>query len=328
MTAKAFNTIAKAPESYVFDLDREVAAFYRDYPEQKKKIFFIEASTTPEQLYRGDETDLDEIAELLSTNLDLQKGVQETQVEGSKAQAYLRLGYGCVLLNPLPSQKNALGYKAGQAVSDAFIFDHETGHLLCEKGLSDFNLSECIADAYAALRHFQRFGKDTAAIQKLLQRRAVEITFDKTGEHFTAPVLEKIIADSRKTDFSALTPLQTVIRAQRYAEENALEAQLVKYITNDFKTPRFKLQEMIKGDFRALHALGDFVLKTTIPEEFKWGAVAVRALLDGGLVFNGICLPKPEGNEWTRLRQAIDARAAVFEQPQKSRLIIPRDYRA
>ena len=328
MTAKDFNTVANAPQSYVFDLDREVAAFYRDHPEQKKKIFFIDASTPQGTLYRGEETDGGEIEALLRTNVDYEKGLKEAQEEGSKFQAYLgRDNYGCVFLTlSKPGHKDILGSAATESMSQAFIFDHETGHLLCRDGLGGFNIGECVADAYATLQFIRRFGKDSASVlQKLVDLRAVEIAFGEDGDHFTSPVVEKILADSQKTDFSALTPSEIRAQAQSYALNNALDPMLIGHIVKNFRALRLRPEEILERDFSAIKGLGDLVMTTILPEEGKWGAVAVRALLEGQASFGGLKMPKPIGSEWTFLRQAVEVCASQFDKPQPKLLVISQD---
>ncbi len=324
MAANVFNPAANIPQPYVFDLDREVAAFYRDHPEQKKKIYFIDGATLPGELYRGDEGDEDDVVDLLGHNPRLFEMNKIAQEKGSRSDLYPKRGYGCVLFNfSKPNQQNFLGYKAPAGMSEAFIFDHETAHLLCKKGLDDNeNLRECVADAYAVIRHIQRFGKDSAAIRKLIDKRAVGLTLCGAGEHFTGAVVEKIIADSLTVDFSALTPEQTAERAQKYAEDNVMDPALIRRMANDFSILGAGVEPLMKGDFSVIRLLADFALHPIIPEEAKWAAAAVRALLDGDTGIFGARLPKPEGREWTKLRQKIDDGGARIEQPKQLKLIV------
>jgi hypothetical protein len=308
MTARAFNLAA---QSYTFDLDREVAAFYRDHPEQKRRIFYIDASTMPGTLYRGKEDDIDEVAALLADNADLAAFNKIAFERGSRADRYYALEYGTVLLNlSLPAQQNLLGVTLGNEISAAYIFDHETDHLNGEDGLSKReNRNECEADAYAMLRHIQRFGRDSPALEKLMQRRALEMIAALDGSHFTAPVLEKIIADNKTTDFTRLTPEETVALAGRYARENAENPLFVSYMLDSFRALRLDMSRVLDGDTQPLRELASFAMRTTVPEELKWSTAAVHALLDGDLAFDGRRLPAPAGN-WQGLRRDLDGRAA------------------
>ena len=330
MTTYSFNTAASSQQPYIFNLEREVAAFYRDHPEQKRQILFIDATTHPGgAICRGDETDEDEIAGLLGNNGYLYAAVKSTHKTGTGGSVrYNEEGYGCVILK-MPRNQNdvsLLGYDTPSDIADVFSFDHETAHLLCPGGSEgDPRTKECIADAYAVIRHFQRFGADTGVIRNLTAMRTVEMILGHEDDHFTAPVVEKIIADSQTTDFSALTPAETIALATRYAADNAMDVQLVSYMAGNFNALDFKPIYLAHGNFSSLRKLGELVLKTTLPEEFKWGAVAVRAILDGNIGVDGIRLPKPVSPEWARLSQDLKIRAARFEQPQRGKLIVAPD---
>jgi len=319
MTTHFFNTAAFPAQPYIFDFAREVSAFYRDHPDQKRKIYFIDAATMPGSVCRGDETDEDEVEVLLRSNAGVFESNKQAYEGSSRSDFYLHQGYGTICLNlTRNSQRNLLGYEAGTDVSDVFVFDHEIGHLLCKNGLAKTNLRECVADAYATIRHIQRFGQDSAAIRRLVDKRAVELVFGDGVEHFTAPVVEKILADSAKMDFSKLTPTETVALAERYAIENPVDPDMTRRIAQDFKTLESGFPRLLKGDFTVIRLLDELVRNSNDPHFFKWGAVAVRALLEGDVNVNGERPPRPQGPEWTELRARLDDRASRFEpKPQK-----------
>src|ERR1700747_3510894 len=128
MTVHAFNTAAKQKQPYVFDLDREVADFYRDYPEHKNKTFFIDAVTATGKLYRGGETDADDVRKLLADNNHLEALILEKNISGmAGAVRYSKAGYGCVILKTPRNQSNVNlhGHSAPPDVADAYSFDHE-----------------------------------------------------------------------------------------------------------------------------------------------------------------------------------------------------------
>jgi hypothetical protein len=100
---------------------------------------------------------------------------------------------------------------------------HEEGHVLNPDGPDvddDHPLQECAADAYVALRFFQRFGPDANAFLSMFSwLRAFKASAVVDTTHLTTTVLDKIIADSAYEDFSNLTADQTIERAKKYAEE-------------------------------------------------------------------------------------------------------------
>lgn len=305
MATNDFNSAAVRPNEYVFDLEKEVAAFYRAYPDQASKIYFIDSSGAPGMLYRGGLPDEDETAERLGHNGGLALNDALAHKEGSRSDLYESEGYGCVHMNTtLPSQQYLLGHAAGKAVSDVFIFDHEIGHLLCKDGLGSLNMGECVADAYATIRHIQRFGAGSSALQRLQERRAMEMIFGRDGSHFTAPVVERIVADSAHFDFAALSPQETAGLAQQYAAANIMEPGLINYLIGDFKRMNFGMAEIMRGDFRPLLELGEVVLRTSQPAEFKWGAAAIKGLFSGDFSFDGVRLPTP-GHELDSLLKGL-----------------------
>ncbi len=314
MTRKAFKTAAQEEQPYVFDYNCEVADFYRDHPEQKKKIFFIDASSLPASLLRGDETDEDEIGDLLSTNGNIHGAINQIYKDGLGGSLRDNIeNYDCVILKTPRNQYNInqLGSDAPAAIVDVFAFDHEAGHLICQDGSgSEPNLAECVADAYAVIRHFQRFGTGSSSIGKLADMRALEMVFGGEGSHFTSPVVERVIADSKTTNFSALTPQETAELARHYAISHKMDSMFIQYIVRDFNAA------VGVGKSVNLKELGKFVLSTTVPEEFKWGAAMVHAILDGQLSYNGARFNPPAGEGWTQMRQALEARAARFDLPQ------------
>jgi hypothetical protein len=326
MRTRDFNIAAYTPP-FAFDLDREVAAFYRDHPEQKRKIYFIDAATMPGAICRGDETDEDEVAALLGRNGGVLKNNIEAQEAGCLAQIYPDNGYGCVFINTaVLGQSALLGNDIPASVSEVFSFDHETGHLLCKEGYGPHNFNECVADAYAVLRHFQRFGmEDTSAIKNLLAMRTLEMIFGQDGSHFTAPVVAKILADAQKTDFSGLSPAATAALAHRYAAENLVDPAMTRHLIQDFTLLGQESGRLMKGDFTPVRLMAEMVLATNDRSLFTWGAMAVHSLLDGNTRIRGELPPKPAGPEWTTLRQRLDDRAARFGQPQRQKLIIVSD---
>ena len=73
-------------------------------------------------------------------------------------------------------------------------FDHETGHLVVESGLSSpsvtQHLAECAADAYAVLRHVQRFGLETNFFENFV--RAEHVVLDTSPINYTDDVVQGI----------------------------------------------------------------------------------------------------------------------------------------
>jgi hypothetical protein len=128
-----------------------------------------------------------------------------------------------VVINPdsqLVIRSDSRG-SAEWATKQILSFDHEMGHLLTPTG-HDIRLNESSADAYMALRLFQRQGE--AAVETLSRfsdKRARDIYTDITYDSYlTSPVIDRIIKDRKTIDFKALSPEETTELASRYAREN------------------------------------------------------------------------------------------------------------
>lgn len=104
-----------------------------------------------------------------------------------------------------------------------FVLDHELGHVLAEHGGRNAysrTMHECVADSFAALRHMQRFGTYSPALDSLLLHRAqrlVSLQGARHAEHFTSFTLEKLLDMRGHVDMARLTPQQTRDLATRIA---------------------------------------------------------------------------------------------------------------
>ncbi len=168
--------------------------------------------------------------------------------------------------------------------------DHELGHLAIENGYPNSNdlyvrvVGESIADAYALIRHYQRFGADS------------KLNFNYTNpvyrahnmmhgdlRHFTTFVTDEIIKCKDQIDFNALSSEETARLAWRFAMNYVPPAPLIESLHNDLKPIRdaFKLsnKDGVKALIdRALHPeTGYFNFRVTS----RW----LRSYLDGEFKF-------------------------------------------
>lgn len=97
-----------------------------------------------------------------------------------------------------------------------FSLYHETGHALID--IDTEAPAESAGDAYAALRLFQRFGRQAGNFLSLVSWLRAWHAVGGDMEHTTALVLDKIIADAKEQDFSSLTNEDMIAKAQDYAQ--------------------------------------------------------------------------------------------------------------
>ena len=118
-----------------------------------------------------------------------------------------------------------------------FSLYHETGHALIPSPSvdDDHPFGECAADAYAALRLFQRFGQEAGPLLSMISwHRTLEAVGDSTS-HLSTAALDKIIADSAHRDFSKLTADETIALAITYAKEWTPEPSMLSAVRKVFR---------------------------------------------------------------------------------------------
>jgi hypothetical protein len=302
---------------YVFDFEREAKAFFKSYQEctgRECPITFIDASHLPDiKIY--------EVNKPLKRASDVEDFINRIakythEISGGSTGFLNNRGYIALIIPTDRIGISTLGYKTSADITDAFIFDHEIGHSICPdayKGNRD-NLKECIADAYAAIRHYQRFGVGSTALDSFAAMHAVGLVFrPDDGIHFTSPVVQHIIEDRKNIDFTSLTLEETAQIARRYAALYAPHSSSVERLANKFQSFNEKLPDISNGDFSALRQLAKTIISNENPEEFKWGSLALRAILDGKVGFNQKRI-SPVGQEWMDVRKALDERDAELKE--------------
>ena len=308
-TARKFNAAA-AP--YRFDYEAEVAEFYAAWPVLKDRLYFVDMKDESFTVTRPGEADAGEKDEALHQNFHVTSGVRAMGKLGvSFALRAAGPDYSVIALAQQALRKGLprlMGAGASNDEENLFVLDHEIGHMVCRNGgPAYFNLRECAADAYATIRHIQRLGlSDT--VRTIADARAVELVFrTDNGDHFTSPVTEAILADAEKMDFTALDAKQTAELANRYALAYVMNAFDHADAVAAFRPLRGKLPELAADGAAPLCALADIVLETNSPTIFRWGAKALRALLDGKILCDGIRI-QPQGSEWEDVRLKLAAR--------------------
>jgi hypothetical protein len=269
------------PEDYVFDLDREVAEFYREHPDKKMKVFFIDVSKTPAKLI-WDDPGREAVIDMLKQDESLGDTIAEMARKSSHSLHYQNADtgevfYSIILMNtPNDIRSSPLGYGSTPDLNAVFAFDHEAGHTVCTGGQKK-DIAESVGDAYAIIRHFQRF-KNSIALKNLAAVRAVELLRDD-GFHFTSPVIEAVLT-AKKTGFRRLSKQETSDLASTFARAAAPKPE---YALNFIaKTSAVGSEHSV-----LIQDIANCILHDMTPEEFKWGSVALRALLQGDIVWNG-----------------------------------------
>jgi hypothetical protein len=143
------------------------------------------------------------------------------QPEGSSfAIPFQKHEGGIVFINHNNDFFKAFGGKSRRLAHLRSIY-HETAHVLIKNPREEEGhaFGEATADAYLALRFFQRFGRDAEQHLSMWSWARAMGGLSGDTEHLTTTVIDRVIADSRREDFSKLSIEETIRRAERYAQE-------------------------------------------------------------------------------------------------------------
>jgi hypothetical protein len=122
------------------------------------------------------------------------------------------------------------------------VLDHELGHALTmlkidkqsAKHTSLMNKAECEADAYAAIRHFQRYGEDSTFPAMFRDVRTMAMVHKGDVVHWTARAIEEVMRINAQGGIKNLTPHESRDLAIKIAASTALSADAEHNIRQEF----------------------------------------------------------------------------------------------
>ncbi len=146
-------------------------------------------------------------------------------------------------LDKVPS--NYVSRKLPSRLNFITLLDHEIGHLVVEKASTTVpglpvHVMECAADAYASLRHFQRFGGHTDFAEHAPGSMALEATLYHSKHHYTSATIEAVIALYRQSPakIKSLSLKETAELAGELAFAHALKPQVLNKVETAFAPAR------------------------------------------------------------------------------------------
>ncbi|MFH1158997.1 MAG: hypothetical protein V1721_09015 [Pseudomonadota bacterium] len=217
------------------------AAAHEAFPEELKNlVVLIIPSGTP--IYVSPE-----IADHLSNNVAAVKRAVEERTNYMRAN-----DFGGVASDDYPLAEAtvkmlamlALDEKSGGIHSPRYTkemraiadLDHEIGHLIVENGFSSSvaceHLAECAADAYAALRHIQHFGRKTDYFEYCTY--VDQVVLGLSPKHYTDAVTQRVKQLAGETDISGLSLRETAALAGKIALECSLDDKTLEKISVAF----------------------------------------------------------------------------------------------
>lgn len=320
-----FKSAAQRQDPAVFDYEREVAQAWRDFPEAKNKVFFFDASAGAKFIYPADEVEKAEALQLFRLQ-NVQGDIDaayRTHGRNSFCQPWNK-GTRLICLYTEKHQHDLVDRAAPVAQELALVFDHELGHALIPDGIglaAGRNRHECIADAYAVIRHFQRYGADSPVIDAIVANRSFDLVFRGWAygrDHFTSPVTEKILAQRHEIPWDNLTPQETADMTRKFVLENEMDSEALRILDKDFGPLHYKAKDIENGDVTPIQALAEKVLTTDSSDVFKYGAKALQLCIDQQAA-QGIL----QGEYWDKVHRKLAERQKTFEPSKQSPAVRP-----
>jgi hypothetical protein len=271
---KAFHKAAQRPAPQ-FDFETVVDETYTRLPELRDKVFFIDVSQG-----KIAHPDPDVVKELIDLFQNSDAGHEHLQPRIRSLletkTSYCQIngpGGGFVMLYTTDDRRSFT--TTGESVDRKdqemfFIFDHELAHAIIPEGRSDNRFTaETAADAYAAVRHFQRFGRDSGLIDEMRDTRTQNTFFEEGGIfNFSSPALTRIIEDAKTVPFEKFSEAETVAYVSAVAQQHSPDGQTLRSLYDAYAAIK---------EQPSLARLKNVVAKSEDAAVLTWGRVALEA---------------------------------------------------
>lgn len=293
----------KAGESpFAFDFRAAARKAVYDHPEIKNNTIFVDAANddyiaTPRVMQKLDDDDdaYDDLKKTVRTAKRLKTSFSDTLFLDQKH--FIK----SVVFH---SDRHTLYDPENRAIDDIGTFDHETGHVLSPEAQG--TLAENTADAYAAIRHVQRFDGQKTDLEYAAWKRSVMFIASGHTSHLTTFTLDKIIIDRETANFVSLKPAETAAIAKAYANTHTPDEDRLKTLARDFRAARDK--KVTEGTF--LRIAGITLRADPGSDTFYVGARALMTPLYRDKVkLNGktVAFKDPK---WDAIRAKLDKKTA------------------
>lgn len=151
-----------------------------------------------------------------------------------------------------------------------YVLDHEIGHHVVKNGRNmGRHLGEAAADAYASLRHIQRYGQATDFFDYL--NKSSMVVLGHSPIHYTRDTMMRVRELAWEQDISQLSLQETALLAERLAQESHLQQSKLDKIAQAFsgaeKVYAEKLgtkNEIVAKTYAKDHAAYDLFLRETL----------------------------------------------------------------
>jgi hypothetical protein len=120
-----------------------------------------------------------------------------------------------------------------QEMRAVYVLDHEIGHHVVKNGRGmGRHLGEAAADAFASLRHIQRYGQATDFFDYL--NKASMVVLGHSSIHYTRDTMMRVKELAWEQDITKLSLQETALLAERIAQETHLQQHKLDKIAQAF----------------------------------------------------------------------------------------------
>lgn len=281
-----------------FDFAKVARKVAKDHPALQKRGLFVDAanddyigSARVFRMLEDDDEAMDDIQKNTRLARKLKSSFHQAIPIDSKNYVYNIVFYPdkYPLYDPVDKTIDAIG-----------TIDHETAHALHPdaNGIDGENT----ADAYAVLRHLQRYKEQRTDIDFAAWKRALVFMQSGITTHITTFTIDKILQDSKSKDFCSLTPAETSALARDYARMHTPAKSRIARLSQDFNA--------VKGhrlDEKMLRKIAAITLKAAPGSDtFYIGNRVLQPLLQGRKIkIDGKTLHLKD-KAWDDVRRALN----------------------
>jgi len=258
-------------QNYRFDFSTEAENFANFIGTRADKVVYVDVGQSRDQIFAkkvltGDHEQ--ELASVVDQSMSSDLGIFAKEpkfssfakpvIVGDDYGRHYKLG-AALYVNQNQFVGPLFGGTKDQDLQTLFTLYHEATHAIAQTETPDDNNAhpENIADALAALLFLKRFGQSAVPfLQNLSMGRAnMALQSPASATHLTTVVLDNILADSRREDFTKLSAEQIMQRAQEYS---------AKWMPDDAAVDTIKrVAEEVANNNGVTPQLTDWLLSTT-----------------------------------------------------------------
>ena len=265
-------------KNYKFDFEKEAEQAFGTFTRIRKNTIFVNGASHPiEPIFGSEETIMHPA--LISLLKKVKKRIQEKKGSSETGVRIVNKNDWLYAIN-LNFENDTSSGIYPLDVDYVYTLDHELGHVLLNYlFMNNKNHIESAADAFAAIRHLQRFNNNTQALSLLSCSRSYNMAYLGRTEYMTTPVIDQILKDSKHIDFKALSPEETIETAKNYTRKYTLSYPEIAAANNWAKTTHAFLAHSPSNE-NFIKKIASTALSTPDHVSFKLGLSVIQPFLD------------------------------------------------